>query len=295
MFDEKLRNRILGHLRGRRSVPIEDAEDVAHEAWLSAVENQSKYDPARGPLWVWVKFHCKTAVAKYWESRTRHPTTDDEDANAVVEDERAVDEYKDLLEVTFAVPSDVHQLIVFAYVQLLEWKPSQVVDELADETLEDLGNRFVVEYVSQFGSQENAVRDLLRPFTERLRHQREPLSKFFSDPADAKKCSAEVSRWRFSVQRRIRSDADFLRSLEAHLADGRSRAEQIADGLLDFVGWQRETLDARGGKSLRSLAEEFQEGCCTERRRHLRGLIERLFRPLFRDLSSDSDIQGKKS
>jgi len=60
-----------------------------------------------------------------------------------------VDEYRELLEVTFAAPSDVHQLIVFAYVQLLEWKPGQVVDELAGETLEDLGNRFVVEYTSQ--------------------------------------------------------------------------------------------------------------------------------------------------
>jgi len=143
--------------------------------------------------------------------------------------------------VTFAAPSDVHQLIVFAYVQLLEWKPGQVVDELAGETPEDLGNRFVVEYTSQFGPQANAVRDLLRPFTERVRHRRETLAELFKS-SDAKKRSEEVSRWRFTVQRRVREDLLFLRSLAEEPTDEGANEPVIA------------------------------------RRQHLRSLIERILR-----------------
>ncbi len=291
MFDDlHLKKRVQGHVRAR--IPREDADDVIQEAWLRIIANQDKYDPKRGSLWSWAKFHCKSAVGEYY--RKRQPTFDAEDIDEAVESERSITDYELLLEVTFAAPSDLYQLIVFAYVQLLEWKPGQIVAEFANETLEDLGNRFVVEYASHFGSQEKAVHDLLRSFTERLRHRREPLSRFFCDPADARRCSVEVSRWRYGVQRRTRSDLLFLRSLEAHLRDGRPRAAQIAEGLVDFVGWRRETLNGRAGESLQRLAEEFQEGCCTERRRHLRGLIERLFRPLFGELPSDSDTQGKK-
>ena len=105
-----------------------------------------------------------------------------------VEDDRRVDEYREFLEVMFVAPSALHQLIVYAYVQLLEWKPKQIVDELSAETLEDLGNRFVVEYSSQFGPQANAVRALLRPLTERFRHRRETLAELFKS-SDAKKRS----------------------------------------------------------------------------------------------------------
>lgn len=218
MFDdatlEVLRKRIRGHIRIR--VPQEDAEDVIQDAWLRITANQDKHDPERGCPWSWAKWYCKSAVKEFYDKRRL--VESDDGVELAGEDERRVDEYKELLEVTFAAPSDLHQLIVFAYVQLLEWKPGQLVEELAGETLEDLGHRFVVEYTSQFGPQANAVRDLLRPFAERVRHQRETLAESFKSP-DAKKRSEEVSRWRYTVQRRVREDLLFMHSMAEEATD----------------------------------------------------------------------------
>jgi predicted ATP-binding protein involved in virulence/DNA-directed RNA polymerase specialized sigma24 family protein len=207
-LDVALEKRVRRHIRFR--IPPEDVEDVIQDAWLRITANQDKYDPERGSPWSWAKWHCKSAVKELYDKR--RVVENDDGVVLAVEDERRVDEYRELLEVTFAAPSDVHQLIVFAYVQLLEWKPGQVADELAGKTLEDLGNRFVVEYTSQFGPQANAVRDLLRPFIERLRHRRETLAESFKSP-DAKKRSEKVSHWRYTVQRRVREDLLFLRFL----------------------------------------------------------------------------------
>ncbi|MCP4657943.1 MAG: sigma-70 family RNA polymerase sigma factor [bacterium] len=283
MFDANLKKRILGYIRGREKVPLQDAEDVTEDAWLWIVKNQSKYDPDRGPVWPWAKYHCQSAVAEYY--RRRQPIADNE-VDAVVEPVRSVSLYEHLLEVTFTFPGDLHQLVVFGYVELLEWKPGQLVKELTNQTLEDLGNRFVVEYSSHFTHDRDVVLDLLRPFIERLRGTRTPLSDFLSEPSDVKKCSAKISHWRSTVQRRIRSDLLYLQALEDLLTSGLPRPHQIVYGLVTIVHRTPQALaEKHVQESLKSLAEQFEDGCCPKKRRHLRSLVQRLFRPLHQDPS----------
>jgi hypothetical protein len=130
------------------------------------------------------------------------------------------------------------------------------------------------------------ILDLLRPFTERLRGTRTRLADTFSVADDEKKCAAEIGRWRYTVQRRIRSDLLFLKALEALLTSSRPRHQQIVYGLIELLRWSPRTLaDRHGRESLKSLAEELEEGCASGKRMHLRSLVERIFRPLHQDPS----------
>jgi len=49
IFNPDIEKRVRGYVRPR--VPHEDAEDVIQDAWLRIVQNKSKYDPKRGPVW----------------------------------------------------------------------------------------------------------------------------------------------------------------------------------------------------------------------------------------------------
>ncbi len=202
IFDTYLEKRVRGFVRPR--VPREDIDDVVQDACLRIVKNESKYDPKRGPVWPWAKYHCQSAISEYY--RHHQPDQDVADINVPIPPAYSSSDYEHLLEVTFTAPSDLHQLLVFGFATLLEWKPAEIVAELSDQALEDLGNRFVVAYSSHFTHDRNRILDLLRPFTERLRAERSELAGLFSDPDDKKKCAAEVSRWCHTVKRRVRSD-----------------------------------------------------------------------------------------
>ncbi len=277
-----LKRRVRGYIRAR--VPREEAEDVIQDAWLKIVKDWPKYDPKKGPPWPFAKFRCQNAIKDYYR---RRPPSDGEMAAApAASPEPSPSDYERLLQVTFAAPSELHQLIAFAYVQLLEWKPADVVTHRSDEALEDLGNRFVVEYSRQFPSHHrNAILDLLRPFTERLRGERGSLADRFDAPDDPKHRAVEVSRWRHTVQRRIQSDFFFQHSLDALLTSRRPPHEQIVHGLVIILGWTpRRLAEKHCHESLEKLAERFERGC-RARRPHLGGLIQRIFRPLHQDPS----------
>ena len=283
IFGTDLEKRVRGYIRAR--APCEDAEDVIQDAWLRIVKNWSSYKPERSHniVWVWAKYHCKSAVAEYY--RRREDTQEVQDGDAILSPSRSVAEYEQLLEVAFAASADLHQLIIFGYVQLLEWRPAEVVADLSSQALEDLGNRFIMEYSARFTHDRDAILDLLRPFTERLRGIRAELAHFFSDPTDHESCAAEVSHWRYSVLRRLRSDLLFLQALETLLTSSHPRHEQIVRGLIEILRWSPRTLaNKHANESLRSLAERLEDGCIT-RRRHLSSLIRRIFRPLHHDSS----------
>ncbi|MCP3984916.1 MAG: hypothetical protein GY723_11040, partial [bacterium] len=154
------------------------------------------------------------------------------------------------------------------------------------QALEDLGNRFVVEYSSRFPHHRGVILDLLRPFTERLRGERTLLTDHFDASDDEKQRAVEVSRWRHGVLRRIRSDLIFfLQPLQALLTSSRPRHEQIVTGLVVMLRWTpRRLAEKHCHESLKHLAEQFEAGC-RARRPHLRGLVQRIFRPLHQDPS----------
>ena len=53
---------------------------------------------------------------------------------------------EELLRVTLLYGGKPHQLIAFGLVKLLDWRPAEIVAELSDELLAELGSRFCVEY-----------------------------------------------------------------------------------------------------------------------------------------------------
>ncbi len=273
-----LEKRARGYIRAR--IPREDAEDVIQDAWLRIVKDWPNYDPKKGPPWPFAKYRCQSAIAEYYRRRRFDQSEENFDPSATPNPSPA--EYAWLLEVTFAAPGELHQLIVFAYLQLLEWRRADVVAILSDQALEDLGNRFVVEYSSRFPHHRNLILDLLQPFTERLRGERDLLTDRFDDPDDEKR-RVEVSRWRHSVLRHVRSDFLFLQALEVLFTSSRQRHQQIVQGLVALLRWTPQGLAKKHcHKSLKSLAEQLEAGCCSKRQ-HLRRLVQRIFRPLHRD------------
>ena len=285
IIDQQLEKRVRGYVSYR--VPKEDAEDVVQDAWLKIVQDwpsydpQKQHDPENASVGVFARYRCLSAIRDYY--RRRPPASMEEPPQLVAPSSRSAGAYDRLLAVTFAAPSELHQLIVFGYVHLLEWKPAEIVAELAEQALEDLGNRFVVEYSTRFTRGRNRALDRLRPFTERLRGQRAKLADHFSTSNDPQACAAEVTRWRYTVLRRLGSDLRFLHGLEAVLTSPRPRHEQIAYGLIELLGrCPRALVYEHGAESLERLAELWEAGCETKKR-HLQPQISQLFRPLRQD------------
>ncbi len=274
-----LKQRVRGYIRMR--VPREATEDVIQNTWLRIVKDWPSYDLAKGAAWPFAKYRCISAIAEYY--RRRRPAQSQQDVDPPATAEPSPSDYELLLAVTFAAPSDLHQLIVFGYAQSLEWRPANLFPSISGQALENLVNRIVDEYSSRFPHHRNLILYLLRPFTERLQGQRTTLSDRFNNPDDEKTCAAEVSRWRHSVLRRIESDYTSLHALETLLTSSRPRHEQIVYGLVVMLRWTPQTLAKRYcHESLKKLAERLEAGLCSKRR-HLMNVVQQIFRPLHHD------------
>jgi hypothetical protein len=75
------------------------------------------------------------------------------------------EEYDKLLQITFAGPSPPHQLLVFGFYKLLEWKPREIVEQCSDVPLKELTEMFVTKYMQMSKVSE----DRIRSYFERLR------------------------------------------------------------------------------------------------------------------------------
>ncbi|MBA7702815.1 hypothetical protein ES703_111590 [subsurface metagenome] len=63
-----------------------------------------------------------------------------------------------------------HQILALCFVKLMEWRPREIVEELSDQTLDILADRFFDEYLSRYTGylDEDRLKDVLLPLFNKL-------------------------------------------------------------------------------------------------------------------------------
>jgi RNA polymerase sigma-70 factor (ECF subfamily) len=182
--------RLLGFIRARTTHDA-DAQDIAQETRVAVWRKMPTYQPTLGSFSAFAKFWASKKLLQFYEAEGRRrrvvilfselslrfPDLEQEsEVEAIVsrlkaeqyfsmeiEEEVATKErqlaavYEELLSLTFNGPSPPHQLLVFGFVKLLEWKPREVVAKLSAFPLRDIEEQLEVEYVNKSQLTESQV------------------------------------------------------------------------------------------------------------------------------------------
>lgn len=76
--------------------------------------------------------------------------------------------YRELLKKAFSGTNPPHQLIVFGFCKLLEWKPKEVVAKLSDTPLRDLAQQLERNYVETAQIHRSEVEPCFEPLHARM-------------------------------------------------------------------------------------------------------------------------------
>lgn len=140
-----------------------EADDLYTEALLKVNDALQKgsYDPRRG----FFKYVCRTVrnvVLDYLNKVTREPKLSDEHNDIVdrikileskmpkIIDPEKITQYLEMFRLVCECCVKPHQILALCFVKLIKWKPQEIVEELSDEALGVLADRFFGEYLSYF-------------------------------------------------------------------------------------------------------------------------------------------------
>ncbi|PWU08963.1 MAG: hypothetical protein C5B50_28615 [Verrucomicrobia bacterium] len=121
-----------------------------------------------------------------------------------------------LMLATFGGASEPHQLIVFGYIKLLQWKPAEVFEELSHESLKTLMARLERDLQDFFAPHDWIVRESLKKLKELVQNGTGVGATLLRDNYTSKaalgtrsysaKCRQNITNWWVSVERRVKSD-----------------------------------------------------------------------------------------
>lgn len=205
---EAYRGAIKGFISSHLS-PVQrnnDLEDLVQETALEAFKRVCTYDPETGKFYTWLLIWARYVLQRYFDEqrqRLDHEIVvselvaqlraqasegeiDEETAEALIETLRVVpltklelspetiaeilDKFRHFLRITFSEGGYPHQQIAFGFIRLLEWKPSEIVDELSEVPLQELAKRLEDDYVKILEyADKQKVRQCFQPLHERMK------------------------------------------------------------------------------------------------------------------------------
>jgi len=178
---------VLGYLRAR-CPRTEDAQDIAQETWVEALRRIDQFNPARGNFSAFLKYWAGIAALR-WQRKKKNTfeqtllfselasrcpeALKEEGIEAIASSVRearpdpeqmfaSFEQYSSLLRITFKTPSPPHQLLVFGFCKLLDWKPQRLVRELSDMVLSELEDRFERAYLNEVPEERSLVNEAMR-------------------------------------------------------------------------------------------------------------------------------------
>ncbi len=151
---------LIGWFRARLGARS-DAEDLAQRTWIEVLGRADTFDPERGSFWTFTKIWAGFVLRRYWAEASGDSLLIDGDLGEGDLDIDCVggDALGSTAPLTaFNIVSAVlrcalgcrrlpHEVAVFGFVKLLQWKPSRVVEELSAHTVEYAVDCLEAEYL----------------------------------------------------------------------------------------------------------------------------------------------------
>jgi DNA-directed RNA polymerase specialized sigma24 family protein len=180
------REAIFGYIRAR-SIQDADAEDISQDFWQQIFTRKEicRYDPSRRVLYVFFRIIAHSRLIDYYRKRGRDhwvpiiedEVSDDEEVRGegagktedhidfssladfqINSDDKLNSAYKIALEYLFRNGGYPHQVIVFAFIKLVDhWKPQKIIDKLSDLPLRQLCKRLYQEYLTESNLPEEEI------------------------------------------------------------------------------------------------------------------------------------------
>ena len=198
---EAHQRRLYGFMRVR----VRDdatAEDLVQDTWGEVLRRADTFDPARGSFWTFTKIWADIVVKRHWQERIPEAVEREDDRESEpaagasggedlsgadlaaglpegsnVDDRlHAARTLLDLLCRILACARPPHEIIVFGFSKLL-WKPSEIVEDLADRRLLALAARLQEDYAASVPIP--AVRAAFAPLLDKLERR---LGDLIDDP-----------------------------------------------------------------------------------------------------------------
>jgi len=168
---------LRGFLRGRIS-HIEDVEDLAHECFIRAHGGlmEGRYD-RQYRFYTFLRGIAHHLILDYWRNRSNDCMRFDESVTQQENQQREARilsrplERLELLHLVLSCSAKPHQIIMFCFVKLLEWRPREIVDERSDEQLSALTEEFLHTYfdaLSSFVSKNTFFEDVCSPLAKTM-------------------------------------------------------------------------------------------------------------------------------
>ena len=232
-FDElyaRHEKKVYGFIRVR-VYNDDDVQDIAQKTVDTVWRKMSVYEPTLGNFSNFAISRASHRLLDYYKERKklrerevllselmrRFPNIGQEQESEEVMDRlmppsggsvedavRRAEEYEDAVRRVFGGSSPPHQLIVFGFCKLLEWKPGEVVDDLSGRSLRELAQMLEDEYLAKTG----LPQDRFRPYFARLREKTTghmgdaALRDYYGDDPEA-----DIAHWWYAVKRRVWSEA----------------------------------------------------------------------------------------
>lgn len=247
---ESYRRRVFGYIAARtgEADSASDRTEIEQDTWTRVFEKISDYESSRASFEAFVKYSASLILARYYRTRKRSEVRlgaslaeieggdfvamTAVEAQAIRAEARSIedrvaleDQFDRLLEVTFGGSSPPHQLLSFAFTQLLDWKPSDLIKGLSERPLLDLTHMVVKQYVELLPARARFVRRCFGPLEEKMHESldsvlldfrtREVYQHLLSRTVGSttlrdyftERPEDNISHWSFSVRRRALSDA----------------------------------------------------------------------------------------
>jgi DNA-directed RNA polymerase specialized sigma24 family protein len=195
-------------VRGFITARVDSPKDV-EELVSKVFDRLPKFDPDRGSFLTFIRRVCSNVMIDHYRGRNigqrvvfliedLHLQRSDGDSDDPKSERdylagltapeltpeelaRRNESYEWLLRTAFEGDSPPHQLIAFGFVKLLEWRPAEVVDELSEEALMDLGIKLEDDYLAcgAFRDDPRRGRDCFVKFRQRMKM---PFAAAIDDP-----------------------------------------------------------------------------------------------------------------
>jgi DNA-directed RNA polymerase specialized sigma24 family protein len=212
----------------------EDAEDIVQDTWEALWEKAKTYDKNRAAVSTFLRMLGVTAIANFYRrnaqrvSKAAVPVEGESSENLLSILRSGPDGMNHVLEdlmlkLVFGGSSPPHQMLVFGFVERLEWRPRELVSELSPRMLHDLEAKLETDYAAT--SALNG--DTIRARFQLLRHSMlQPLMEVLTEPKTKVICRDfltlkagetllnqyfthvpnEISQWCLAVRRRVASE-----------------------------------------------------------------------------------------
>lgn len=243
----KYKDRLYGFIR-YKCLNDQDADDIAQNVWIQIFEKIKTYNIAYSKFYNFLSFRAVYEILKFYKNNyvklfvlfsrlmKRFPELEDEkellDLLAKSQTIQTsfdhltikADIYEELLTITFRSNSPPHQIIVFGFSKLLEWKPQDIVRELSEEQLKNLAGKLEEDYLLITELASDVVKSCFQPLHRKMKQK---LNEVLEDSKTAaiyaslldrqigmtrlaeyyttKAPEENISQWWYAVVRRIKS------------------------------------------------------------------------------------------